>query len=589
MSFELRPYQNEANEALLTAVDGGTQRPAAVLPTGSGKTIIFSDLILKLRRREIQRVLVIAHRGELLEQAAEKIRAMAPYLKVGVVKGQDNKHMGCHVVIASVQTLSQRRPCKNPARLEKDLPRCGTCTRCTTLHRAAQIKGIGAVVIDEAHHAAAPTYKSVMQHFGGFTPMSEGGVPVFGFTATMSRQEGGLARVWQDVVYTREIADMIDDGYLVKPHAKQVVVPEMNLDKAKTAGGDFTQKSLAEMMLDADAMTDVAKAYQEYASDRMGIVFSPTVEVAEAMTTAFNEIGIPAETVWGLMGDDQRRDVLKRFKQGQTQVLSNCAVLTEGFDEPGASCLVVARPTKSAGLYIQMTGRVLRPAPGKTDALILDVTGVTTRHKLASVVDLTGKKDKKDKDEYEEEEEEDEEDEETEPEPVAETETGQLLDKEILRVEGWRDVDFGQMAGRKRARWLRTPKGFWFAKKGELTWFMVPSLEEGLWHVRAVQDKQVITPPDDEALPVDQMLRKIELMATAPERSGDFDDPDAPWRRRTDISPKQRQAAQKMGIEVPEGATKGGISDAMDSKRYGRRIDAYMDHYKRQMDKNRET
>lgn len=582
--YSLRPYQNEANEALLAAVDGGTQRPAIVLPTGSGKSVIFADLILKLRRREIRRVLVIAHRGELLEQAAAKVKAMAPQLKVGVVKGQRNEHMGCHVVIASVQTLSRKRPCKNPARLEKGLPRCGTCTRCTILHRAAQIKDVGAVVIDEAHHGAARTYKDVMHHYGGFTPMSEGGVPVFGFTATMSREQGGLARVWQDVVYTREIADMIDDGYLVQPHAKQVVVPEMNLDQAKTAGGDFTGKSLAEMMLDADAMSQVAKAYTDYASDRPGIVFSPTVEVAEAMTTAFNEVGIPTETVWGEMGDDHRRNVLKRFKDGQTQALSNCGVLTEGFDEPKASCLVVARPTKSPGLYIQMTGRVLRPSPesGKTDALILDVTGVTTRHKLASVVDLTGKKDKKNKDEHEEGEEE----EEPEPEPAAETETGQFLDKEILRVSGWRDVDFGQMAGRKRARWLRTPKGYWFAKRGELTWFMVPSLEEGLWHVRAVQDKQVITPPNDEALPIEQMLRKIELMATAPERSGDFDDPDAPWRRRKDISPKQRQLAQKMGIEVSENATKGGISDAMDSKNYGRRIDAYMNHYKRQMEKN---
>src|SRR5690606_1437611 len=137
--------------------------------------------------------------------------------------------------------------------------------------------------------------------------------------------------------------DMIEDGFLVRPHAKQVVVPGMDLNEVKKQQGDLVSTSLAQMMLDADAMSEIAKAYLEYASDRPGIVFSPTEEVAEAMTDAFNSVGLPTATVWGAMGNDARRSVLKGFADGSIQVLSNVMVLTEGFDEPKASCLVVAQ------------------------------------------------------------------------------------------------------------------------------------------------------------------------------------------------------------------------------------------------------
>lgn len=573
MAFELREYQSAAIDALLGGWDQGGQRLAVVLPTGAGKTVVFSHLIRELRRtRRIARVLVLAHREELLEQAADKIRAVSPHLRVGIVKGSRNDHDNAHVVVASVQTLSWQRPCPNQ-KTDADgnkLGRCRTCSRCTTLPRAEQIKGIQAIIVDEAHHAAASSYKRVLRHYGGF---DEGGIPVAGFTATMTRDKGGLAKVWERVVYRRDIADMISDGFLVKPHAKQVVVPGMDLDQAKKTAGDFTAKSLAQLMLDADAMGEIAKAYQEYASDRPGIVFCPTVEVAHAMTTSFNDIGIPAATVWGDMPDEERREVLRKLNLGLIQVVVNCMVLTEGFDEPKVSCLVVARPTMNPGLYIQMAGRVLRPAPeaGKTDALILDVTGVTTRHRLASIVDLTGKA-KKSKNSYMEEEDEEEE---TEVKVAAETEMGMEIQKELLIVGGWKDIDlFAEMSD---VRWVFSKKGYPFIVSNQRAYFLVPGLEEGTYHARVIIDGVASKPPKDPAVsPLNEARAELERIARS--KAGDWDNKDAPWRRRKP-SEKQAALAVKMGIEVTPDMKAGQVSDAIDARKLSRFVDAEVDRH----------
>lgn len=573
MSFKLRPYQEEAIQALLKGWEDGGQRLAVVLPTGAGKTVVFSDLIRRLRtERRIARVLVLAHREELLEQAADKIKRTAPHLRVGIVKGSRNEHDNAHVVVASIQTLSWQRPCRNQ-KTDADgnkLGRCRTCSRCTTLPRAHQIKGIQAIIVDEAHHAAAPSYKRVLKHYGGF---EDGGIPVAGFTATMTRDKGGLSKVWEQVVYRRDISEMIEDGYLVKPYAKQVVVPGMDLDKAKQTAGDFTAKSLAELMMDADAMTEVAKAYQEHASDRPGIVFCPTVEVAHAMTEAFNDVGIPAASVWGDMGDDERRNVLAKFSLGLVQVIVNCMVLTEGFDEPKASALVVARPTKNPGLYVQMAGRVLRLSPetGKTDALILDVTGVTTRHKLASVVDLTGKA-KRRKNGFDVE---DEEEEEEIPEPRAETEAGQQVEKEILRVGGWRDIDlFAQMSD---VRWVTSAKGYPFIVANKRGYFLVPGVADNTYHARVIIEGVANKPPGDPAVsPMEQARAKLEEIAR--HQAGEWDNKSAPWRQRK-ASEKQVKLARKMGLKFDDNVRAGVLSDMIDARKLSRFVDAEVERH----------
>lgn len=567
MGFTLRPYQEAANEALLTGWEDGGQRLAVVLPTGAGKTVVFADLIRRLRReRKVARVLVLAHREELLEQAADKIKRVVPHLRVGIVKGSRNEHENAHVVVASVQTLAWRRACRNQKTDDRGnkLGRCGECSRCSILPRAEQIKGVQAIVVDEAHHAAAPSYKRVLRHYGGF---DEGGIIVAGFTATMTTEKGSLAKVWEQVVYRRDISEMIRDGFLVKPTAKQVVVEGMDLDQAKKTAGDFTAKSLAQLMMDSNAMTDIAKAYVEFASTRPGIVFCPTVEVAHAMSEALNDVGIPAATVWGDMADEQRKQVLADLKSGKVQVVVNCMVLTEGFDEPKVSCLVVARPTMNPGLYIQMAGRVLRPAPedGKTDALILDVTGVTTRHKLASIVNLTGKA-KTRRNGFTEDEDDAEE---TEPVITAEPGLGMEMQKDLLVVGGWKDIDL--FAESSPVRWVTSKKGYPFVVASERAYFLVPAVEEGKYHARVIIKGVASKPPKDPAHPLATARKKLEEIAE--HQAGTWDTKDAPWRKRK-ASDKQIQLANKFGITPEPDVRAGALSDMIDARKLSRFVDA---------------
>ncbi|MFD9405293.1 DEAD/DEAH box helicase, partial [Streptomyces sp. NPDC060011] len=359
-TFTPRPYQVDAIEALRKGWAAGTNRLAVVLPTGAGKTVVFSHLAHQmLDTLNGGRVLVIAHREELIEQAAAKLLAVDPMLRVGIVKAQRDDHADADVIVASVQTLAVAK-------------------------RREAIRDIGLVIVDECHHAAARTYMEVLEHFGAWR-----GVPVAGFTATMTRTDGGLAEVWEDVVFRLDILDMIGDGYLCDVRGKRITVDSLDLDKVRTRGGDLVDGQLGKALEDSGALDAIAKAYVDHAGDRPGVVFTPTVATAQAAAAALEAAGITAAPVWGGMSRDDRRATLARYSAGDVQVLTNCMVLTEGFDAPHTSCAVIARPTKSPGLYVQMAGRALRPAPGKRDALLLDVMGASTRHKLASMVDLT--------------------------------------------------------------------------------------------------------------------------------------------------------------------------------------------------------
>lgn len=268
------------------------------------------------------------------------------------------------------------------------------------------------VVVHNCHHATAKTYQTILQHFGALNADGEPtacgtacrpgwhGHPITaGFTATLVRgDKSKLSDVWQDVAIRVSIAFLIRAGYLLDVKGKRVEVPDLNLKEVKQSGGDYQEGALGEALMDAMAPEIVAKAYTEHAIDRKGLIFAPTVDSAYAFAEAFNAQGIVTEVVHGGLGRDERRAILARLKSGETQVVSNCMVLTEGFDEPTVSCAVVARPTKSSGLYQQMVGRVLRPdlslkPADRGHALILDVVGVSRMHGLQSLVDLSTRDD----------------------------------------------------------------------------------------------------------------------------------------------------------------------------------------------------
>ncbi|MFE9937366.1 DEAD/DEAH box helicase [Streptomyces hirsutus] len=524
-AFKPRPYQLDAIEALRAGWAAGSNRLAVVLPTGAGKTVVFSHLAHRmLDDLGGKRVLVIAHREELIEQAASKLLAVDPMLRVGIVKAQRDDHHDADVIVASVQTLAVAK-------------------------RREAIRDIGLIIVDECHHAAARTYMEVLAHFGAWN-----GTPTAGFTATMTRTDGGLAEVWEDVVFRLDILDMIGDGYLCDVRGKRITVDTLDLDKVRTRGGDLVDGQLGQALEDSGALDAIAKAYVDHAGHRAGVVFTPTVATAQAAAEALKNVGITAAPVWGDMGRDERRETLARYSAGDVQVLTNCMVLTEGFDAPHTSCVVIARPTKSPGLYVQMAGRALRPAPGKRDALLLDVMGASTRHKLASMVDLTARE-------------------------IGTAEEGKTLRQvaeEAAAAEKRRtltarvEAEEINLFGSSAIRWLRTEDGVWFIRlTGVMFLFLQRDPGTRLYRMRRWTEAEGVHPPkDDVARPLPEALAWLEQQAKVLAPSA-FVTRQARWRSGTP-SPKQLGLCRRLGISVPRGASAGDVADLIDQDRVGR-------------------
>jgi superfamily II DNA or RNA helicase len=388
-TLPLRKYQHEALDAVDRELASGILRTAVVLPTGTGKTVVFSHLIA----RQVdagRRVVVLVHRDELAQQAADKVRSVAPGVTVGIVKAELNE-IDAQVLVASVQTLAQAR------RIEQIDP-----------------STIGVVIVDECHHAVARTWIEALTYFGCFgvddsdeTPywpprVLAAPTPAVGFTATMYRDDGrGLGNVWESVAYEREIEWAVEHGHLTDVRGQQVTIDGFDLGQIAKSRGDYQEGKLGDALISIGAGDVVAKAYKEHASIRdaageltgeywrKGVLFAPTVASAYHFMDAFSIAGIPSAVIEGTMSREDRNLIYKRYDAGEIRVLHNCMVLSEGWDSPSTEVCVVARPTQNPALYTQMVGRVLRPFPGKTEALVLDVVGIAGQHRLQSLTTLT--------------------------------------------------------------------------------------------------------------------------------------------------------------------------------------------------------
>jgi superfamily II DNA or RNA helicase len=372
MTRALRDYQADAVDAIDDAWAGGVLRPAIVMATGLGKTDVIAH-VAATRVRAGRRVLVLAHRLELLRQITERARMHLPeasHSVAGIVAGElDQRNRP--VVAAMVPTL---RSAKRRARFEPFGPG-------------------DLVVVDECHHAGAKSYVDVLEHFGCFDESSE--VSALGVTATMyqsGKSYRGLSEVWEKVVYDRGIGWAIDRRWLVPPHGLAVVADHLDLGKVKTRAGDWSEEQVGEMVAqDADQIAD---AWCEHAENRITVGFFPTKESVEAQRAAFERRGISCEVVLGTTTAAQRGDVASgtgiygRLARGETRVMLGLMVPTEGWDCPPVSCVLMARPTKIEGLYQQCVGRGLRLSPGKRDCLVLDVVGVTRAASLRTLKDL---------------------------------------------------------------------------------------------------------------------------------------------------------------------------------------------------------
>lgn len=348
----LRPYQREAVTRIGSEL-AGNRSTLLVMATGTGKTQTFGAVA----KHWPGRVLVLAHRDELIDQARSRLSKMTGEF-VGVEQAERSA-LGERIVIGSVQTMCRE------ARL-----------------KAFPVDRFGLVVVDEAHHAVARTYRKIIDHFAS--------AKLLGVTATPDRaDESAMGQVFDTVAFTYDIQDGIRDAYLCPVVVQQVQVDAIDLSAVKTTAGDLNQGQLDAVMASEEALHGIARPTMELSGDRRTILFTTSVDNAHRLAEVLNRYrGGCARAVDGTTSFDTRRDLLRGHKAGEYQFLCNVGVLTEGYDDPAVACIAMARPTKSRALYAQCIGRGLRPFPGKADCLVLDFSGNSGRHKLVSGLDI---------------------------------------------------------------------------------------------------------------------------------------------------------------------------------------------------------
>ena len=366
---KLRDYQRECLDTIWERYGESVRRQLVCLPTGTGKTVIFAEFPRFFRMRK--RMLVLAHRGELLEQARDKLLRADPRLRVGIEQAGRSASPGDNVVVASVPTLG-RKGSKRLARLDPE--------------------EFYLIVVDEAHHSTAATYRRVLDHFGVFEKNTRR--LLVGFTATPKRGDGqGLDAVFEEITFSRGLPDMILAGHL-SPVAGYRVETSVDLSGVRTRMGDFVSSQLSDAVNVSGRNRLVVEVFRDRLADRQTLCFCVDVAHTLGLAKAFRREGIPVAAVTGDMDPGKRKKALSDFASGRVRVVTNCMVLTEGYDEPSVAGIILARPTKSALLYTQMIGRGTRLHPGKKDAVVIDIVDVTRKHKLVTLPALFGLSDK---------------------------------------------------------------------------------------------------------------------------------------------------------------------------------------------------
>lgn len=334
---ELRDYQLAAVDRVMEAL---ANRPILVAPTGAGKTIMATELVERLGAR----TLWLAHRKELIDQASRRLEAHG--LATGIIKCGYAATPDAPVQVASVQTLIRRE--MPPAAL---------------------------IVVDECHHARADSYAKVLDAYPEAC--------VVGLTATPFRLDGrGLGDVFGELVVAAWAADLCDAGHLHRPKVWASKSPDLR--GVKTTAGDYNVGQLAERSNTRELQADIIETWSRRAAGKRTVAFAVNVAHSESIAEAFRKAGIPAEHLDGSTPEDNRDAILERLRTGETHIVCNCMVLTEGWDLPALECAIIARPTASLNLHLQMIGRVMRATDGKDGAIVLDHAGNHHVHGLVT-------------------------------------------------------------------------------------------------------------------------------------------------------------------------------------------------------------
>ena len=342
----LRPYQQAAHDAILEKWDAGADKLLLVLPTGTGKTIVFAAVTMD-RVRQGSRVLILAHRGELLDQAADKLRK-----STGLGSALEKAGSSClgswfRVVVGSVQTLMRE------SRLQQ-----------------FPADYFSTIIIDEAHHCISDSYQKVLQHF----PQAK----VLGVTATPDRGDmRDLGTYFEQIAYEYSLPQAIREKYLCP--IKALTIPlKIDISQVGISAGDFKAGEIGTAL--DPYLEQIATEMEKYCRDKKTVAFLPLVKTSQKFRDILLEHGFQAAEVNG--NSEDRAEILRDFDAGKYNVLCNSMLLTEGWDCPSVDCIIVLRPTKVRSLYCQMIGRGTRLAEGKDHLLLLDFLWMTDRHDL---------------------------------------------------------------------------------------------------------------------------------------------------------------------------------------------------------------
>jgi DNA repair protein RadD len=341
----LRPYQQDIIGEVRQAISQGARAPLVVSPTGSGKTVMFSHIAQGAGQKN-KRVWILVHRAELVEQTSRTMTEIG--IHHGVIAAGWPIDPLPHVQVVSVQTVVRRTSGLIPPDV---------------------------IIVDECHHAAAGTWGKILQAFPRAIRL--------GFTATPERLDGkGLADTFDTLIRGPEVAWLIEQGFLSQP--KYYAPPnQLNLDGIQVRGGDFARDEVAKEMDKPTITGDAVSHYQRLCNGAPAVAFCASVAHAEHVAQAFSAAGYRAATLDGTLDRLERRKRVRGLADGSIQILTSCEIISEGFDIPTVTAAILLRPTKSLGMHLQQVGRVLRIAPNKPHAVILDHVGNCLRHGLA--------------------------------------------------------------------------------------------------------------------------------------------------------------------------------------------------------------
>lgn len=361
--INLRHYQNtmvsgirSCFRRLFRDTEEAVNSVLAVLPTGGGKTVVFTYIAQKMSLKK-KKVIILVHRIELLRQTSAALDKFD--VEHGIINPKYTPNFVNDVQVASVQTIIKRLP-----------------------YFAALNWIADAIIIDEAHHATAGSWEKIIAHFKLFNPQ----LKIIGVTATPIRGDGqGLGLdyggIFQEIVIGPQVQELIDEGYLVKP---RIFGPPEKLDLTgiHTSMGDYKKDELSALVDKPKITGDAVDHYRELCSGAPAVVFCVSVEHAEHVAQQFRDAGYKFYAVDGTMDDDTRKTILSGLADGSVDGVCSCDLISEGTDIPAIGCAILLRPTKSKGLYLQQVGRALRPYQGKEYAFILDHVGNTEAHGL---------------------------------------------------------------------------------------------------------------------------------------------------------------------------------------------------------------